>query len=113
VVTAFLAATRTGNFAALLDVLDPDAEVRADSTAVAMGALQVRGAEAVVNSVVGRSRGARLALVDGVPGAVWIQKGKLRVVFAFTVSGGRVTAIDLAADPARIAEVDVELLETT
>ncbi|MDQ1711271.1 MAG: hypothetical protein QOE45_721 [Frankiaceae bacterium] len=111
VVEAFLAASRGGDMAALLALLDPNAVLRADPAAVAYGAApEVHGAAAVAETFAGRARAARLAAVDGAPGAVWSVGGVPRVVFAFTVAGDRVTAIDLLADPDRLAALDVVTL---
>jgi hypothetical protein len=60
---------------------------------------EVRGARAVAGTFVGRARFARPALVEGAVGAVWAPGGRPRVVFAFTVSDGRVADIRLLADP--------------
>jgi RNA polymerase sigma-70 factor (ECF subfamily) len=112
VVEAFLAASRTGNFGALLTLLDPDAVVRADAAAVSAGAAaEVRGADAVATTFAGRARAARLALVDGTVQAVWTQGGQPRVVFAFEITDGWVTGIDLVADPDRLRDLDVTVLE--
>jgi RNA polymerase sigma-70 factor (ECF subfamily) len=110
VVDAFLAASRGGDFAALLALLDPAVEVRADAAGVKAGAAElVRGAQAVAETFSGRARHARLALIDGAPGAVWAVNGEPRVVFAFTVGDdGRVTGIDLLADPATLAAMTIE-----
>ncbi len=111
VVDAFLAASRKGDFEALLAVLDPDVVVRADATAVTMGsAPEVRGATAVLNTFLGRAVGARPAIIDGMAGAAWAPGGRLRVALSFTVANGRVTAIDLLGDPERLDQLDVELL---
>jgi RNA polymerase sigma-70 factor (ECF subfamily) len=59
---------------------------------------------------VGRAKAARPALVGGRPGLAWLQGGEVRVAFAFVVEGGRVTGIDLIADPERIRELDVTLV---
>jgi RNA polymerase sigma-70 factor (ECF subfamily) len=101
IVDAFLAASREGNFEALLATLDPDAVVRADAVTVAMGGGQaeVRGSRAVAEAFVGRARAARSALVNGAPGAVWSVGGRPKVVFDFTIADGRIVAIDLIADP--------------
>ena len=108
VVRAFLAASRSGDFAALLAVLDPDVVVRADGAAVAMGTeAEVRGASAVADTFVGRARAARLALIDGLPGLVWSVGGTPRVVFDFTVVDGLVVAIEMLADPDLIAALDL------
>ena len=110
VVDAFLRAARQGDFEALLAVLDPDVVARVGSAAAALGsAEEVRGATEVANIFAGRAKGARLAWIDGVPGLVWAPGGSPRVVFAFTTDEGRVTEIELIADPARIAEFDLEI----
>ncbi len=110
VVNAFLAASRGGDFEALLAVLDPDVVVRADATAVKMGsASEVRGATAVLNTFLGRAAGARPAIINGVAGAAWAPGGQIRAVISFTVVEGKVTAIDLVADRERLDQLDVEL----
>src|SRR5437660_11233397 len=111
VVDAFLAASRGGDFGALLALLDPEVVLRADPTAVVVGATKlVTGAQAVAETFAGRARVARLALIDGAPGAVWAQGGKPRVVFAFTIKGEKIVAIDLIADPDHIGRLDLEVL---
>ena len=111
VVDAFLAASRSGNFEALLDVLDPDVVVRADAAAVAMGAAgEVRGAQDVAETFAGRARAARRALIDGSPGLVWLQGGRPRVVFAFVISDGAVHEIQMVADPERIEALAVAMI---
>lgn len=110
VVEAFLRASREGDFEALLALLDPDVVVRVGAAAAALGsAPEVRGAKEVAKVFVGRAKGARPALIDGVPGLVWAPGGKPRVVFAFTTAGGQVTGIELISDPARLGELDLEI----
>ena len=111
VVAAFLDASRNGDFTALLALLHPDAVLRSDAVATRMGsAAEVRGASGVAEFLAGRARAARLVLVDGDPGAVWSLRGTPQVVFAFTVEDGVVTAIDLLADPERLAALDLQPL---
>ena len=112
VVAAFLAAAQDGDFASLLALLDPDAVLRPDAAAAAMGGpVEVRGGAAVAQFFAARQGGAvRPALIDGVPGAVWAPGRRPRVVFAFTIADGRIRAIDLLADPARLAALDVTIL---
>jgi len=113
IVAAFLAASRAGDFQALLSMLDPDVVLRSDPFAAKMGATaEALGADAVARTVSGRAHAARLALLDGVAGAIWAQRGKPRVAFVFTIEGGKITAIELRADPARLAGLDVVVLET-
>src|ERR1700694_2158559 len=54
-----------------------------------------------------RARGARIALIDGVPGAVWSVGAQPRVVFEFSVADGKVVAIDLLADPEELGSLDL------
>ncbi|MGH2654818.1 MAG: RNA polymerase sigma factor SigJ [Actinomycetota bacterium] len=110
VVDAFLAASRGGDFEALLAVLDPDVVLRADGAAVRMGATrEVRGAAAVAETFSGRARAARPALVDGVPGLVWASGGRPRVVFDFTIADGKIVEIEMVADPERLRQIDVTI----
>jgi len=111
VVEAFLAAARGGDFAALLALLDPEVVVRADAAAVRTGANElVRGAHAAAETFSGRAKHAEVALLDGEAGLAWAPGGAPRVVFAFTVAGGRITGIDLIADPADLSAMEVTLL---
>ncbi|TMC33996.1 MAG: sigma-70 family RNA polymerase sigma factor [Chloroflexi bacterium] len=108
IVDAFLAASRGGDFGALLSLLDPDVVLRADDAAVLIGAgREVRGAQEVARTFAGRARVAQPALVDGAPGLVWSSGGRPRVAFAFTITDGRITAIDLIADPQRLEKMDL------
>ena len=110
IVEAFLTASRGGDFTALLTLLDPDVVLRADAAAVRMDAQpEVRGPAAVAETFSGRAQGARIALIDGAPGAVWSVGGRPRVVFDFTVAGDKVVAIDLLADPEDLAMLDLAL----
>lgn len=97
---------------ALLAVLSPDIVLRADAAAVAFGAApEVRGAEAVVQTFVGRAKSARPALVGGVPGLAWAPGGELRVAFRMTFAGDRIASIDLIADPEEVARLGVVIVE--
>ncbi|MEU8136888.1 sigma-70 family RNA polymerase sigma factor [Streptodolium elevatio] len=99
IVAAFLAAARDGDFAALLELLDPDAV-----------ALEIRGAHAVAAFFAGRAQAARLALVDGAPAAVWWHRGRANAVITFTVADGKITRIAVDTDPGRLRDLDVVLL---
>jgi RNA polymerase sigma factor (sigma-70 family) len=106
VIEAFLAAARTGDFEALLAVLDPDVVLRADP-----GTLRVvRGARAVAEGALTFSRlaqSARLALVNGMPGIIsWLPDGRPQAVMGFTVRAGRIVEIDILADPSRLRQLD-------
>jgi len=111
VVDAFLAASRGGDLDALLAVLDPDVVLRSDGAAVRVGAAsEVRGAAAVAATFFGRAKGAQPALVDGSAGLVWAPGGRPRIVFAFTIEGGRIAAVDLIADPERLDRLELKLI---
>jgi RNA polymerase sigma-70 factor (ECF subfamily) len=112
VVDAFLTASRSGDLAALLAVLDPDVVLRADRAAVDAGAsAEVRGAAAVAETFSGRARAAQPALVNGAAGLVWAPGGRPRVIFGFTITGGKIVAIDLVADPERLGQLDLAILD--
>jgi RNA polymerase sigma factor (sigma-70 family) len=120
-IAAFLAASRGGDFGALLALLDPCAVLVADPAAVRMGAAsrqwalpaEVRGADAVAATFAGRAEAARLALVDGVPAAVWAPGGRPKVVFTFTISDGKITGIALDGDPDRLRDLDIVFLSAS
>jgi RNA polymerase sigma factor (sigma-70 family) len=112
VVDAFLAASRSGDLAALLAVLDPDVVARADHAAVASGAAaEVLGAAAVAETFAGRARAAQPALVDGDVGLVWAQGGRPRVAFALTIVGGLIVDIELIADAEHLEQLELVLLD--
>jgi RNA polymerase sigma-70 factor (ECF subfamily) len=121
IVGAFLAASRDGDFAALLAVLDPNVILRADTAAVqasvarqAQGApvlaTEVHGAAAVADTFGGRARAAQLAVVNGAVGLVFAQGGQPRAVFSITIENDKIVAIDLVSDPDRILEFDLTIL---
>jgi len=108
IVGAFLAASRGGDFDALLALLDPDIVLRPDAFVTQMGGIgEVRGAAAAAATFSGRAKGARLAFVDGIPGMIWAPGGQVRVVFDFIISGAKIVAIEMIADPEHLAQLDV------
>ncbi|TDD15779.1 sigma-70 family RNA polymerase sigma factor [Kribbella turkmenica] len=112
IVTAFLAASRSGDFEALLELLDPDVVLRADEAVVARGAKAVvLGATAVAERFSGHAKAARLTLIDGLAGAVWSRHGEPQVAFDFTVVDGRITAIALLGNADYLADVHLVPLE--
>src|SRR5947199_6053788 len=112
VVDAFLAASRGGDFESLLTLLDPDVVLRLDRAAAARGGpAEVRGAPAVARLFFKRAVLARPALVNGRVGVVVAPLGRLFLVFNVTVADGRIMAIDVVADAARLLEVEVAALE--
>jgi RNA polymerase sigma factor (sigma-70 family) len=111
VVDAFLAASRAGDFDSLLAVLDPDVVVRADYGPGRAGVSGVtRGARAVAAQALtfrGLAPGARSVLVNGAPGFVVSTNGRPYAVLGITVRADRITRIDILADPARLARLDL------
>jgi len=71
---------------------------------------EVRGAPAVASTFSGRARAAQPALVNGAAGAVWAPDGRPRVVFGFTIVDGTIVEIDILADPARLRQLDLTIL---
>ncbi|NGN42232.1 sigma-70 family RNA polymerase sigma factor [Mesorhizobium sp. CGMCC 1.15528] len=112
IVDAFLAASRSGDFQALLTMLAPDVVFRADPTAARMGSqAEIRGAQAVAATFNGRAQGAQTALVDGGVGVQVVVGGQLRVALRLTIADGRITAIDAIADPDHLARLGVTSLD--
>jgi len=115
-VDAFLAASRGGDFGALLEVLDPDVVLREDYGA-AGASRKVDGAAAVADQALTFSRLggpdllARPALVNGAVGRVVFRDGRLFAVMGFTVVGGKIVEIDILADPERLRRLDLSVLD--
>jgi RNA polymerase sigma-70 factor (ECF subfamily) len=115
VVDAFLAAAREGNFEALVEVLDPDVIFRADRGRLAVRDAPplITGAPAVAEQILVRGRNfagfARPAIVNGAAGLVVVPRDRAIAVIAFAVTAGRISEIDLVADPDKLAHVDLGL----
>ncbi|MFL9684693.1 MULTISPECIES: sigma-70 family RNA polymerase sigma factor [Streptomyces] len=108
VVRAFGAAARSGDFEALLRVLDPDVRLTVDTsdgTVVTLGATKVAAGARMFSGEAARSRPVR---VDGAPGHMsWRPDGTPLSLIAFTVSEGRITGIHIVVDPAGLASIDL------
>jgi RNA polymerase sigma-70 factor (ECF subfamily) len=111
VVDAFLAAARSGDFDALVRLLDPDVVVRIDRGARTGPPRELHGAEAVARTALrggaGVARFARPALVNGAAGILLADGDRRIAVAGFTVVGGRIAAIDLLADRARLRTLEL------
>jgi RNA polymerase sigma factor (sigma-70 family) len=108
VVAAFLAAARDGDFDALVAVLDPDVVVREDTGSGTL--VEVRGAADVARRARSASQlglVARPALVNGAAGWFSLRDGDLYAVAALRLRNGRITAMDILLDPARLARLDL------
>jgi RNA polymerase sigma factor (sigma-70 family) len=113
IVTAFLAASRRGDFAELVALLDPDVDLRTDADGVRLGApAEILGARAVAGVFAEYSGGVRPALLAGLAGAVWAPGGRIRVAYVFTLTGSTITAIDRIADRERLQQLEPVLLDT-
>ena len=112
VVEAFLAAAREGDFDRLVAVLDPDVVLRADFGAAA--SREVRGATAVIGQATFYSQlGLEMkpALINGAVGVVTTRDGRPFSVGGFTVRHGRIVEMDWLADPVRLRELDLTILD--
>jgi RNA polymerase sigma factor (sigma-70 family) len=113
VVDAFFAASRAGDFGALIALLDPDVELRIDGGVLREEAsLSLRGAEAVAaySSTYAKLYSfVRPALVNGAAGAVVAPAGRVFSVMAFTVTDGKITQIDALVDPERLGQLNLAI----
>lgn len=108
-VDAFVAATQDGDFRKLVAILDPEVLLRAD-----VASIEVRGAEQVARQAQTFSRLGllrRQVLVNGAAGLVCMLEGKLFSVMAFTVSGGKITEINIVRDPERLSQLDLTVFD--
>lgn len=123
IVTAFLAASREGDLQGLIDLLDPDVVLWADAAAVEAAAAnrargapelarEARGATLVAATFSGRSRLAKLALVDGGYGAVFSVGGKPWAVFGFSVVGDRIVELEIMTDAATLEMVEIATVDS-
>jgi RNA polymerase sigma factor (sigma-70 family) len=107
VIDAFLAASRNGDFDALIEVLDPSVVFRLDAGGIAPRARPpVHGAKAVATQILERGTPlaayARSAIVNGNAGVIVVPHEKPLAVVAFTISDARIIEIDVIADPAKL-----------
>jgi RNA polymerase sigma-70 factor (ECF subfamily) len=114
VVNAFLAASRDGDFEALLAVLDPDVVLRADAGLLQPGVSKVvRGATRVAEQALlfsSLAQHCRLALVNGAPGLVTAPGGQPYSVVGFTIRHGKIIEIDILADSERLRQLNLSVL---
>ncbi|GAB7143401.1 sigma-70 family RNA polymerase sigma factor [Mycobacterium riyadhense] len=111
-VDAFFAAGRSGDFDRLVSVLNPDVVLRGDfGPGAAM--FRAEGASSVAKlarSYAGPEREVRAAIVNGAAGAVIFVSGRPSAIMGFMVRDGRISAIDVLADPQRVGRVDLSAL---
>ena len=115
IVDAYLAASREGDFDALLALLDPDVVLHVDRSAVPEGApREIRGAREVVGRALAnaaRARGAQLALINGDVGILLAPHGRLDRVLRPTISHGRIVELDLVTDAERLSGLEISALD--
>jgi len=111
IVEAFVAAAKSGDFAALVAVLDPDVVLRSDAQGIRMGGpAEARGAELVAGYFNGRAQAAVPGLIDGTIGVLVRPKGRLLLVLEVTFANGKIAALDAVADRDALAAMELEEL---
>jgi RNA polymerase sigma factor (sigma-70 family) len=103
VVEAFLAASRGGDIATLLELLAPEVVRRVDRVLVPDGVpAELRGAGEVAEETrrfAQRARAGVVMLVDGVPGIVIAPHGRAQILLRIGIGAdNRIDAIDITAD---------------
>ena len=117
IVDRFLSAARSGDLRAIIEILAPDVVRRADQAALAPGRpLEVRGADSVAKEIALFGQGSRVAepaLVNGTVGILVAPRGRLHLALAITIAAKAdlIAAYDLIADPARLASLDLTVLD--
>ncbi len=115
-IVAFLEAARNGDFGGLLQLLDPEIELRSDATAVALSAggaadgapllsASVRGADAVARVFAGRAALTRFVLIDGIPAAAYLRDGAAHAIYLVTFDADRIVRLDVLAAPEHLTAV--------
>ncbi|SNS22416.1 RNA polymerase sigma-70 factor, ECF subfamily [Streptosporangium subroseum] len=115
VVQAFQAASRGGDFDALVALLDPDVVFRADRAVGPTPApIVLHGAHAVAKGAsvaAERVRFTQPALINGEVGLVMAPRGRLFLVLVFTITDSKITEIDVIAEPDRLRQLDLAVLD--
>jgi RNA polymerase sigma factor (sigma-70 family) len=112
VVDAFLAASREGDFDALVAVLHPDVVLRADGGGAPGLSHRAQGAENVAGRALMFKREdltIHHALVNGTAGLLSTRNGELFSVMGLTIVAGRIAAMDILVDPERLRRLDVTI----
>ncbi|CAL9443010.1 putative ECF RNA polymerase sigma factor SigI [Nocardiopsis dassonvillei] len=111
-VDAFFAAAREGDIDALLSVLHPEVVLRSDGGVRGRYTTRIAGAREVAGQAVTFHRFAPFVhpvSVNGAEGVVVAAGGRVLSVMGFAVAGGRITAVDVLADPDRLAALHIDL----
>lgn len=111
VVDAFLAASRAGNFEALIALLDPEVVYQADWLVSPGGSARaIRGAEVVAKQLLRRAQEVQTILVNGSVGLVLAPPGQGLLVSQLTILHGKITQIEVISDPIRISQLHLSML---
>lgn len=121
-VGAFLKAARSGDFGALLQLLDPEVELRADADVIATAApyadagapllqSRVHGADAVARVFAGRADQALAALIDGFPGLVYAPGGDPAAVYLIMIRDGKINSVEAIARPTHLADLSIDITD--
>jgi RNA polymerase sigma-70 factor (ECF subfamily) len=110
IIEAFFTAAQSGDLNGLIALLAPSAVLRADRSAAQMGIqAEINGGIEIAGQLVGKAHAARLAWIDGYPGAVWAHRGSVRATFGFTIEGDEIQEIWLRANPDYLEAADIEI----
>lgn len=111
IVEAYVAASRAGDLAGLVALLDPNVMLHLDPADVARGApAELRGVHVVAGKALAygaRAAFAEPALIDGAMGVIVAPRGRLVSALRLTIADGRIVAIDVVTDPARLAQLEI------
>jgi RNA polymerase sigma-70 factor (ECF subfamily) len=111
VVDAFLAASRAGNFEALLTLLDPDVVYRVDWTSEPSGfSREIRGAASVAKQLMRRTQEVQPILVNGAVGVVVAPPGQRLFVAQLTITHGKIAQINVISDPTHLSQLHLSVL---
>jgi RNA polymerase sigma-70 factor (ECF subfamily) len=114
VVQAFLAASRGGDIAALLQLLAADVLRTVDPVLVPADVpTALRGATRVAQETrrfAGRARAGAVMLIDGTPGIVIAARGRAQILLMIGIGADdRIHTIDITGDPERIRRAALAL----
>lgn len=115
VIETFLAATRAGDFGALLEVLDPDVVRRVDVADRPGVSRELRGAQVVAKGALAGAQRARstqvaLALVNGNVGIVVVSQRRLSMAITFMIREEKIVEIDIITSPGRLHQLNLAVL---
>lgn len=110
IVEAFFSAAQSGDLNRLIALLAPNAVLRADRAAAQMGIqAEINGRDEIAGQLLGKAHAARIAWIDGAPGAVWAHRGTVRATFEFTIQGNEIQEIWLRANPEFLETTEIEI----